>query len=592
MSNVMKGALLVVVALWAVTAVCGCEEPEDPDTPATQWVETTIPARVRVSVRMPGAPAEDIEQNVTAHIEMDVMALPGVAEVRSVSREGISEVDVEFAPRVVADEAVEAVQRAVASINVVLPEDMEAPVVTLMDTGPLAVSIAVHGRLSNAALHALADTLRDRLMSVAGVGRVELTRESFEVRIALSAEALRKYDLPVKAVHQAIRTGSSRPLGSTAIRPVGQHATDVGQIVVAKAGGMVVRLADVARISEGLSDKTTVRIAGKAGALARVHAFQGQDPAAVAQRVRAAVAGFTSQVPEGVRIDIHDCSPASGQGGPLLRVATECPDVPVEAIERDLTGPIGRRLGKIGGVTNIATVSSPGRSMVQVSFDHSTDLQMAIRRVRSELNKRQPATIGGAAPTVEPVPGIPIGRIDVRGGASADDQTKTALPLQRAMYSIVGIARVDAPALELRNRVYEMIVKRERIAAFGLTMEGVTNQARSLLGSRDTVIESASGPLRVVMPPRPGGGLDLDGMVMLAGGRRVPLTELVDFQMVSRPSAVQHVNARRCITLELFGDGARKTEAIIDAVRKLMARAAQSNGGSVEITFQPAAING
>lgn len=582
-----------VVALCAASVVCGCEGPQAPESPATQGAaevdhRPALPsARVRVAVELPGASPGQIEQDVTVKIEAAAMALTHVTEVRSVSREGVSEVDVAFAPDVAADEAMAAVRRAVASASAALPADAEEPTVTLMDTGPLAARIAVYGDVSNTALHATASRLRDRLMSIGGVGRVKLIGEPSEVRIEVSREALHRHGLTVKNVHQAIRARGVPPGGSTATRPVGQVATDMGRLVVAKVGAKTIRLADVAEISKGLSGETIVRVSGKPGALVQVHVLRGQDPAALARRIRAAVAGHQAQIPKGVRIDTYDCSPAGRHAGPLLRVAGDCPGIPIEDVEQRVTGPMRRRLQEIEGATSIATVSLPGRSIVHVPFKRGTELPIAIGLVRAELDEQPPA-----AWTIEPIPSIPIGRVDVCGGASADVRLTTAERLRQELGSVVGVARVDAPPLAPGKPMLEMAMKRERIAALGLTAKDVTDQVRSSLGAQETVIESASGRLRIVMRLRWDRGADVGGLKILAGGRHVPLNELVELRRQSRQSATQRVNARPCITLALFGNGVGKTEAVIDTVRKLAARAVDRSGDSLEITFRAAELSG
>ena len=585
-----------VVVLCAVIVLCGCEGPEAPETPTTQGAvkaghtPATVPVRVRVAVKMPGASPEHVEQDVTVRIEVAVMAVTNVAEVRSVSREGVSEVDVEFAPDVVADEAAAAVWRAVASASAALPADSEEPIVTLMDAGPLAASIAVYGDVSGNALYETADKLRDGLASVPDIGRVELIGEPSEVRIEVSGESLHRYGLTMDDIQKAVRGRSILLHGSTVTRPVGQGATDIGQVVVAKVGGKVVRLADVARISEGLSGETTVRISGKAGALVQVHMLQGRDAAAVLQGVRAAVARHESRIPKGVRVDIHDCSPTGPKAAPLLRVTGDCPGMAAKDVERRVTGPIGLILREIEGVASIHTVSRPGRSMIHVVLKHGTDLGMTVRGIWVEFTNQRPA-IGGADVrlTVEPVPRIPIGRIDVRGGTSADDRLKTAERLRQDLVSGIGVARVDAPVLTPSRPTYEMAVKRKRIAALGLTAKDVTNRVRASLGAQETVIESTSGRLRIVMQRGPGRPSELKIRVR---GRQIPLNELVELQIQSRQPAAQRVNGKPCVTLAVFGNGVKKTGAIVDAVRTLVARAVDRSGGSIEIKFQAAALSG
>jgi len=592
--------LLAAVALWAMTAVCGCKGHQAPEAPATQQAAGTsgspapAPARVKVTVALPGASAEQIERDVTVKIEAAVMKLANLGEVRSISREGVSQVYVEFAPGIAADEAIAAVRAGVNTLTAdALPADAEDPIVALTDTGPLAASIVVYGDISDHSLHKLADELRGLIAWVAGVGRAELIAKAYEIAITVSPENLRKYGLTVTDINRAL---GSRPIPggepvAAATRPDDQGVTDWGHVVVAKAGGKAIRLADVAEISEDESCGTTVRVGGKPGALVHVYARQGQDPSAVTRGIRAAVARYKSRMPESVRVDVHDFSPAGREVAPLIRVAVDCAHIPAREIEPYVTYRLGAILVDIEGATSIITVSSPGRSVAQVSFDRGTDLPTALSRVSGRMKEGRNQIRGVAAATIEPVPSVPIGRIDVRGGASADDRLKTAARLRRELVSIPGIARVEAPSLGPSKPVFEMVLNRRRIAALGLTDKGVVNYLRQALSlGRGAVIQSPSGRVRVVMSRSRTRDLDeVRNLRMFARDRHVPMTELVEFRIGAQQSAAQRVDGRSCVTLEIFGDGVRQTEAIIEAIRKLAARAGETGGDPVAVDFHPAA---
>ena len=571
----MGRVLLVATALCAVTVFCGCEGGGAPETPTTQ--EPAAPVFVRVTVNQPGGAAVDIEQAVTVKIEAAVMAMADVGEVRSVSREGVSEVDVEFAPGVAMAEAVAAVRRAVESRAPDLPVDSEQPIVEL-EVGPLSAGIAIYGEASYVFLHKLADEFRGRLASVTGVGRAELIGEGaeMEIRIELPPELLRKYDLTLDSVQKAIR--SSGQGGGEAL----------AQVVVGHSGGAEIRLADIADIREGNYSETIVDVDGKGGAWVHVYAHQRQDPSAVAKAVRAAAAGYRPQLPNGVRMGVYDCS-AAGRA-PLVRVTAVCPHLPAEAVRRHLTSTLASILKMIEGVASVSTVSSRDRSEALVAFERGTVLREAVDRTREELTRERDHI--GAPPgglTVEPVPPVPIGRFDVFGGASADNRLTKAMRLRTTLRAVEGIARVDAPDLEPGRPALELVMKRQAMAAYGLTEKALTAAIWSSFYGYGDVIKSGSRRLRIVGPRPPAGGPGLDRlMIRVKDGRHVPLSELADVKRARQRPAISRVDGRRCITLEIFANDPREAASIVEKASSLAAAATDKSAGSerIEVRFR------
>ena len=583
--------LVAVTALCAMTAVCGCGDADAPETPATQGAAgkgaapatqptsapAAVPVRVRVAVVMPGGSAEHIEQDITVKIEAAVMALEGAGEVRSVSREGVSEVDVEFAPGVGADAGVDAVRRGVHGVAAALPAETEEPLVTLMDTGPLVASITVYGDLSSVALHAVVDSLRDRIKSVVGVARVELIAEKREVRIEVSPENLRRFGLTLDVVRKAIRSSS------------GWGAKALGEVVVGRGDGSSIRLADIARISQHTDSETVVTVDGKNGALMHVHARQDQDPAVVVRGVRAAVAAYRSRVVEGVQVDVHDCSPAGREMAALLRVTADCPGLPAEAVEARVSKALASILRQAKGVKSVCTVSSFGRSVAQVAFRPVTVLPMAIRRAGNELaSRRDDIGVPPGGLTVEPIPSMSIGRFEAFGGTSEDDRLKKIERLRQALLVMNGVVRVDPPVSGPTKPVCELVMKRQAIAALGLTEKDVADSVRSSLHGQDAAIESASERLRIVTPRGRDGVGDVDRLTIPAGGgRQVPLSEVVEVKMTLQRAAITRVDGRRCMTLGLFGNNVHAARRAAEWARSLAAKATDESGAGdrIEVRF-------
>src|SRR4051794_7154255 len=57
----------------------------------------TTPVQVQVNTQAPGMVPEEIERQITFPVELAMNAMPGIAEVRSISMFGLSQVVVTFA---------------------------------------------------------------------------------------------------------------------------------------------------------------------------------------------------------------------------------------------------------------------------------------------------------------------------------------------------------------------------------------------------------------------------------------------------------------------------------------------------------------
>src|SRR5512140_1178259 len=97
-----------------------------------------IPVITIVTV-YPGASPETIEREVTKPIEEAVHPVAGVKHVGSVSREGVSQVWVEFELEVKADQAAQDARSKIAAIRGALPQQIEEPVIDKLDFAALPV---------------------------------------------------------------------------------------------------------------------------------------------------------------------------------------------------------------------------------------------------------------------------------------------------------------------------------------------------------------------------------------------------------------------------------------------------------------------
>ncbi len=144
--------------------------------PIDLYPKVEVPVISIVAV-YPGASPETIEREVSKPIEEAVNPLSGVRHVGSTSREGVSQMFVEFELEVNPDRAVQDARARIAAIRGDLPGGMQEPIVEKIDIAGLPiVSLAVRSTsLSPRDLTTLVDRkVKRRLENVSGVGKIDL----------------------------------------------------------------------------------------------------------------------------------------------------------------------------------------------------------------------------------------------------------------------------------------------------------------------------------------------------------------------------------------------------------------------------------
>ncbi len=219
---------------------------------------------VQIITQWPGRAAEEVEQQVTVPIEIQMAGIPHLVHLRSVSLAGLSSLMLVFDDDSVNDWNREKVLERLSQVN--LPQGLQpqigadySPVGQIMfyrleSTNPL---------YDNMELKSLEDwTLEKQFKSVPGVVDVSsfggMTRE-YQVR--LDPAKLVSYGLSLSQVEQQLSNNNINAGGSFIeqgqqqinVREIGLVASvrDIEQIVVKSQGGAPIRIADIGVVSQG-----------------------------------------------------------------------------------------------------------------------------------------------------------------------------------------------------------------------------------------------------------------------------------------------------------------------------------------------------
>jgi HAE1 family hydrophobic/amphiphilic exporter-1 len=273
-----------------------------------------------VTTLLEGATPETIESEVTDAIEEQLNTIGGVDDLRSISSEGVSQVFIQFALEEDADQRAQDVRDKVARARGDLPLDAQPSIVEKVDPDAAPIlSVMVSGDLPVRDLTRFAKyTVKERIQRISGVGSVTLVggRER-EVRLWVDAKRLRSYGLAVDDLIRAVRSEHAEVPGGRleagagasefAVKTKGEvpRVRDFGAVVVAFREGAPTRLADVARIEDGLEDERTfAELDGAQGVSLEVRRQSGRNTVEVARAIRAEVDALRAEAPEGVRLTV------------------------------------------------------------------------------------------------------------------------------------------------------------------------------------------------------------------------------------------------------------------------------------------------
>jgi multidrug efflux pump len=177
------------------------------------------PPIVSVSTSYAGASAEVIENQITEPIEQQVAGIQGIERISSTSRDGRSNVTIEFALGRDIDVAASDVRDRVSRVQGNLPDQANPPEVAKADSDgqPIMILFLRSATMNRLELTDYADRyLLDRLATVPGVAQVQIYGEQrYAMRVWLNPEAMAARGLTVTQVEQALtRQNVELPAGS------------------------------------------------------------------------------------------------------------------------------------------------------------------------------------------------------------------------------------------------------------------------------------------------------------------------------------------------------------------------------------------
>ncbi|HVA58620.1 MAG: efflux RND transporter permease subunit [Gemmatimonadaceae bacterium] len=311
----IKRPLITVVTMLALTvfglfALYKLKTDEYPDV---------APPYVTVGIPYPGASPDVVEKQILKPVEDQLSSIADVKQITGQAYDGYANVLIEFYFDKDLNVATQEARDAISSIRSDLPDEMKEPVIKKFnDTDRPIVSLALSSSvLSPAELTRLADPdITRQLRAIPGVADVEIFGNvDRELTVEVHPTALQAAGVSVAQVVTALQNQNlaapvGRVIGSLderSIRLKGRLETphDFTQLIVAERNNRVIRLGDVATVSDGTAEARTMALYDAREAVGiDVKKAKGYSTTDVSDQIRARVAQIQKTLPEGTTMDV------------------------------------------------------------------------------------------------------------------------------------------------------------------------------------------------------------------------------------------------------------------------------------------------
>ncbi|MFK3722552.1 efflux RND transporter permease subunit [Pseudomonas monteilii] len=273
-----------------------------------------------VQANLPGASPEVMASSVATPLERKLGSIAGVTTLTSSSNQGSTRVIIGFEQGRDVNAAAREVQAAINAARNLLPSGMRSmPTYKKIDPSqaPIMVLSLTSDVLHKGQLYDLADTiLSQSLAQVSGVGEVQIGGSSLPaVRIAVEPQLLNQYGLALDDVRAAVANANQRrPMGfvedtqrNWQVRANDQleKAKDYEPLVIRQENGAILRLSDVATITDGVENRYNSGFFNdQAAVLLVINRQTGANIIETVAQIKAQLPALQSLLPASVKLDV------------------------------------------------------------------------------------------------------------------------------------------------------------------------------------------------------------------------------------------------------------------------------------------------
>lgn len=313
---VLATVMSIVIVLFGIIAMnfLGIREYPSVDPPI-----------ISVSTSYVGANAEVIESQITEPIEESVNGIAGIRSISSTSRDGRSNITIEFNLTVNLEEAANDVRDKVSQVVGRLPPDVDPPVVSKADadSNPIMFMNLKSSNRSLLELSSIAETVfKERFQTIEGVSIVNIWGEKrYAMRLWILPERLVAYQLTPLDIRNALqRENIELPSGSIegnatelSVRTQGrlETAEEFNNLIIKEEEGRIVRFKDIGYAELGPENlRTSFRRDGVPMVGIAIVPQPGSNHIEIADAVYARTEQIKRELPEDISIETGSDSTA------------------------------------------------------------------------------------------------------------------------------------------------------------------------------------------------------------------------------------------------------------------------------------------
>ena len=271
---------------------------------------------IMVMSSYPGASAEDVENNLTKVLENSLNGVANLKDITSNSRENISVLTLEFEYGTDIEVATNDVRDKLSMASQTLPDGASSPTIFKFSADDMPIMIM--SATANQSVSALDKILDERvatpLARVTGVGTVSVNgAPQREIQVYCDPNKLEAYGLSIASISSIIAAenrnvpSGSIDIGSDTytlrITKEFRDPSELENIVLGSVNGGVVYLRDVARVSDGLEEKSQESYTnGVRGAQIVIQKQSGYNTVNVIRGVKHELAKLERNLPSDIKI--------------------------------------------------------------------------------------------------------------------------------------------------------------------------------------------------------------------------------------------------------------------------------------------------
>ena len=275
---------------------------------------------IEVTANYPGASPDTMAVSVAAPLERQFATIAGVTNITSSSTEGATRITLEFDLNRNIDAAALDTQSAISVSASRLPTDLPAPPsfrkVNPADSPVIFLALTSTTAPSQEINEFAEKSMSPRISTLPGVAQVNIQgAQKRAVRVRYDLDALAARGIAVDELRVAIaQLASISPVGSIRnerqiyiLETKGAEPTAAyfRQVVVAWRNGAPVRLADVARVDDGVeNEEARAEFNGTRSIIVSVQRQPDANTVAVTDAVKAMLPQFRAELPPAIKLDV------------------------------------------------------------------------------------------------------------------------------------------------------------------------------------------------------------------------------------------------------------------------------------------------